>query len=262
MYRYFIEMAYNGTQYHGWQIQENAISVQSLVEDAASRLLKNSVNVVGAGRTDTGVHASYFTAHFDLEEPIVDTDFFVFKINRILPRDIVVFTIQLVDNQLHSRFSALSRTYNYFLTLHENPFKNHISFRSVYPLDFNLMNQASARLLHHSDFTSFSKLHTDVKTNNCKVEYAEWIQLAHNEWCYVIRADRFLRNMVRAIVGTLLDVGRKKISVDDFDRIIATKDRGAASSSAAPQALFLTDIVYPQGMGFTPMPYDSRLKTF
>lgn len=259
MFRYFLEMAYNGSQYHGWQIQDNAVTVQQVVEDAIGKLLRVQVSVVGAGRTDTGVHASYFTAHFDIEEQIGDARYFIFKINQILPRDIVIFSLQQVDNQLHSRFSAISRTYRYYLTLNKDPFNNQLSFRSVFEPDFDLMNQASKFLFSHVDFTSFSKLHTDVKTNNCSISKAEWVRLSASEWCYVITADRFLRNMVRAIVGTLLDVGRKKISVDDFNSIIEKKDRGAASSSAAPHALFLSDIEYPSGQGFTPLERDYRL---
>ena len=257
MYRYFIEMAYNGTSFHGWQVQPNAVSVQAVVDDALGKLLRSQVHVIGAGRTDTGVHASYFVAHFDTEIEIDNQDHFLYKINRILPRDVVVYSIQLVDPQLHSRFSAISRTYHYNLVLLKNPFKKELAYQPVYDLDFSLMNQAAQLLFDYTDFTSFSKLHTDVKTNNCQIMQAQWNQIADHEWQFVIQADRFLRNMVRAIVGTLMDVGRGKISVADFKKVIELKHRGEAGSSAPAQALFLVDIVYPEGCGFEPMPQQS-----
>lgn len=253
MHRYFIEMAYNGTPFHGWQVQPNAVSVQAVVDDALSKLLRIPVHVVGAGRTDTGVHASYFVAHFDISIEIDNPAHFLYKVNRILPRDVVVYSIQEVDQELHSRFSAISRTYHYNLVLLKNPFKQETAYLPVYNLDFDLMNQAAQLLFDYTDFTSFSKLHTDVKTNNCTVMLAHWHQIGDHEWQFVIRADRFLRNMVRAIVGTLLDVGRGKITLEDFKKVIEEKNRGGAGSSAPAHALFLVDIAYPEGAGFVPM---------
>ncbi len=262
MFRYFMEMAYNGANYHGWQVQNNAITVQEAVNGAISTLLKEDVNVVGAGRTDTGVHSSYFVAHFDVSAQITDFNHFIFKLNRILPNDVLIYNIQEVDNELHSRFSALSRTYHYDITLRKEPFRSGVAHRSVYDLDFDAMNKASLKLFDYQDFTSFSKLHTDVKTNNCKIMKAEWVQLSEYEWRYIIKADRFLRNMVRAIVGTLLDVGRNKIDINQFVNIIEGKNRCAAGSSAPPQALSLVDIEYPQGGGFKPLSHELRLRSF
>ncbi len=251
MYRYFIEMAYDGTNYHGWQIQPNAASVQQEINNALLKLFRQpEVYVVGAGRTDTGVHADYFVAHFDLAEPIDDVPRALFKFNAILPADISVYSLQLVDDKLHSRFSALSRTYHYRITTHKNPMTRLYSFRPFFPLDFERMNQAAESMLHYTDFTSFSRLHTQVKTNDCNVTCAHWIATGDDTWCFEIRANRFLRNMVRATVGTLFDVGRGKISVDDFRHIIEAKDRALASASAAPQGLSLVDIAYPEGRGF------------
>lgn len=260
MPRYFLEMAYNGSAFHGWQVQPNAVTVQAVVDDALGKLLRTDVHVVGAGRTDTGVHASYFVAHFDTHFAIGDADHFLYKVNRILPRDVVVFTIQEVDPLLHSRFSATSRTYHYNLILQKDPFLKDTAYLPVYDLDFNRMNQAAMLLFDFTDFTSFSKLHTDVKTNNCQIMQAQWMAIDDYRWQFVVQADRFLRNMVRAMVGTLMDVGRGKISVSDFREIITLKHRGEAGSSAPAHALFLVDIEYPQGAGFKPMARQSAFR--
>ncbi len=244
--RYFLELAYKGTRYHGWQVQPNAVTIQEILNDALNKAIRNDdIHIVGAGRTDTGVHASYFVAHIDVRNRIDDTLKFVNKLNRILPDDIVVYSAKEIDNDTHSRFSATERTYHYYLQTDRNPFHLDLVYRHSSILDFKKMNKAATVLLEYADFTSFSKLHTDVKTNNCKVSYAIWIPKKES-WVFTITADRFLRNMVRAIVGTLLNVGRGKMTVDDFRRIIEAKDRGAAGTSAPPHGLFLTDIVYPE----------------
>lgn len=244
MYRYFIQLAYNGTRYHGWQIQPNANTVQEELNKAISLLLREEVNVVGAGRTDTGVHASFFIAHFELKKALKDTTRFCFKLNSFLPNDIRIDKIYQVKNDMHARFSAVSRTYHYYISNKKEPFNN--EFTSIIPFQLHIekMNEASKVLFDYSDFTSFSKLHTDVKTNDCKIMEAEW-RLEDGRIVFEIKADRFLRNMVRAIVGTLLKVGQDKLTIDEFRTIIEKKDRGVAGASAKAKGLFLTHIEYP-----------------
>ncbi len=243
--RYFLQLSYKGTNYHGWQIQPNAISVQEVIENALTTILREKIAVVGAGRTDSGVHASYFVLHFDFPDSEIDTQKLVHKLNSFLSPDIAVQKIWKVDNETHARFSALSRTYKYFISTKKNPFKTEITYKYLLPLDISKMNKAVKVLFDFEDFTSFSRLHTDVKTNNCKIYLAEWKE-ENNQLVFTIKADRFLRNMVRAIVGTLLEVGQGKLSVDDFRKIIESKDRGAAGASAPAQGLFLVDIEYPE----------------
>ena len=243
--RYFLELAYRGTKYHGWQVQPNAVTVQEILDDALNKAIRNQdIHIVGAGRTDTGVHASYFVAHIDVLNRIDDTIQFVNKLNRILPNDIVVYSAKEVNDDTHSRFSAIERTYHYYLQTGRNPFFLDLALQLSSTPNFEKMNKAAQVLLEYTDFTSFSKLHSDVKTNNCKVTYAQWTQ-KKDRWVFTITADRFLRNMVRAIVGTLFDVGRGKMSIDDFREVVKAKNRGAAGASALPQGLFLADIVYP-----------------
>lgn len=254
MPRYFIEMTYDGTAYHGWQVQPNAVSVQEKMNDALLKLFRDpEVYIVGAGRTDTGVHSEYFVAHFDVKEEIADIDHALFKFNAILPPDVAVHSLQRVDDKLHARFSATSRTYFYRVSLRKDPMMRHMSFRPIFPLDFDQMNAAAALLLQYTDFTSFSRLHTDTKTNDCFVSKAVWRQVDKDNWIFEIKANRFLRNMVRAVVGTLFDVGRGKMTIDAFRAIIEAKDRCRAGSSAAPQGLSLVDIEYPAGHGFVPV---------
>lgn len=253
MYRYFIEMSYDGTAYHGWQVQPNATSVQQTFDDAMCKALRRNVYIIGAGRTDTGVHARYYVAHFETDDVVEDLDFLKYKLNVILPPDISVKSIQPVDKTLHSRFSAISRVYKYNISLSKDPFARAYSYKPNFELDFEKMNQAAELLLHYTDFTSFSRLHTDTKTNDCNVTLAVWQKISDNDWVFTIAANRFLRNMVRAIVGTLMDVGRNKISIDDFVRIIEQKDRCKAGSSAPGHALALVDIEYPKGFGFVPI---------
>ncbi|WP_346861108.1 tRNA pseudouridine(38-40) synthase TruA [uncultured Draconibacterium sp.] len=243
--RYFLQLSYKGTNYHGWQIQPNAISVQEVMEDALSKILREKIAVVGAGRTDTGVHASYFILHFDAENKVPENLDLVYKLNSFLPSDIAVQKVWPVNQELHARFSATSRTYHYFISRQKNPFTTKISYTYLKPLDIDKMNEAAQLLFNYEDFTSFSRLHTDVKTNNCKIMQAEWRD-EENQLVFVIKADRFLRNMVRAIVGTLLEVGKGKLSINEFCQIIENKDRGLAGASAPAQGLFLVDIGYPE----------------
>ncbi len=245
MQRYFIYLAYDGTNYHGWQIQPNGISVQECLMKALSTFLKREVEVVGAGRTDAGVHASLMVAHFDNEEnldPIIITE----KLNRLLPPDISVFQIRKVKPEVHARFDALSRTYQYYITNVKSPFNRHLKYRIYGNLNFEAMNKAAHTLFDYTDFTSFSKLHTDVKTNNCRIIQAEWTQESKNDWVFTITADRFLRNMVRAIVGTLIEVGKGKLTIEEFKKIIESKDRGKAGSSVPGHALFLVNVEYSE----------------
>ncbi len=244
MYRYFIELAYNGSGYNGWQIQPNAPSVQGDINKALSLLLKQEINVTGAGRTDTGVHASFFVAHFDSETAILHTQALIDKLNRFLGKNIAIKDIYAVAPDAHARFSAISRTYKYYINKTKNPFSYPFAYRP-HPLpDIRLMNKACELLLRYEDFTSFSKLHTDVKTNICHLMEAYWEE-TDEQLVFTIKADRFLRNMVRAIVGTLLDVGQERITLEQFQKIIESKDRCKAGTSVPGNALFLCNIEYP-----------------
>ncbi len=245
MNRYFIYLSFNGKNYCGWQIQPNGISVQQCLEEALSILLQEKIGVTGAGRTDSGVHARLMVAHFEAEHDIQDLSLLVDKLNKILPADIAVQQVKAVRPDAHARFDALSRTYKYYLTDKKDPFRQDFVYKVSKQLDFEAMNRAAEMLLQVTDFTSFSKLHTDVKTNNCCVSYARWEPLG-DIWAFTITADRFLRNMVRAIVGTLLEVGRGKLSLEGFREVIELKDRGKAGTSVPGHALFLVDIVYPE----------------
>lgn len=246
--RYFIYLSYDGSNYHGWQVQPNGDSIQARLSGALSLLLGTSTEVIGAGRTDAGVHARLMVAHFDClpDARMADAAQIAHKLNRMLPPDIAIHHIRAVCPDAHARFSAIQRTYQYHLSTRKDPFLRHYTYRFPQPLDFDLMNTAAERLKQYTDFTSFSKLHTDVKTNICHVSHARWEPAGGGEWVFTISADRFLRNMVRAVVGTLLDVGRGAISVDQFCAIIERKDRCAAGTSVPGNALFLTDIRYPE----------------
>lgn len=244
MHRYFIYLAYDGTNYHGWQIQPNGNSVQETLMRALSTFLRKEIEVVGAGRTDAGVHARLMIAHFDFEEALevaTVTD----KLNRLLPPDIAVYEVKEVKADAHARFDATYRTYKYYITTRKDPFNRGLKWRIFQPLDFEAMNRAASTLFDYTDFTSFSKLHTDAKTNNCRIMHAEWTQEGEYEWVFTIQADRFLRNMVRAVVGTLVEVGRGKMDVEGFRRVIEQKDRCSAGSSVPGHALFLVDVGYP-----------------
>lgn len=242
--RYFLQCSYKGTNYHGWQIQPNAISVQEVFENALSGILREKIDVVGAGRTDTGVHASYFMFHFNVQNAI-PTDFdLVYKLNSFLPADVAVQQIWPVSEEAHARFSAISRTYKYYISTKKDPFQIETSYIFLKPLDIEKMNEASKILFEFDDFTSFSRLHTDVKTNHCRIMQAEW-KTENAQLVFTIKADRFLRNMVRAIVGTLFEIGIGKLTPVEFREIIVKKDRSAAGASAPAHGLFLVDIEYP-----------------
>ncbi len=245
-HRYFIHLAYNGADFHGWQVQDNAPTVQEAVNKALSTLLNVEINVVGCGRTDTGVHASDFYAHFDLDTELIleERESLVFKLNRYLPIAIVIFNLFSVKEDANTRFDAISRTYKYHLCRRKDPFYDEFSYFVYGDLDVNLMNEAAIVMMSFTDFTSFSKLHTQTKTNNCKITEAKWEEDGH-KLIFTIKADRFLRNMVRSIVGTLLDVGRHKISIEEFKTIIASKNRSDAGYSVPAKALFLDKVDYP-----------------
>lgn len=242
MTRYFIELAYNGSNFHGWQIQPNAQTVQETINNALSTILRDNINAIGAGRTDTGVHASFFVAHFETE-CILDCNALTDKLNRFLKQDIAIKKIYPVHSNMHARFSAKKRTYHYFINKIKNPFNNQLASTINYTLNTQLMNKACMLLFNYTDFTSFSKLHTNTKTNNCILYKAKWRE-TNDQYIFEITADRFLRNMVRAIVGTMLEIGQKKITTEQFCEIIEAKDRSKAKKSAEPQGLFLSGIEY------------------
>ncbi|MDE6403324.1 MAG: tRNA pseudouridine(38-40) synthase TruA [Muribaculaceae bacterium] len=240
---YFMQLSYRGAPYHGWQSQPNAVSVQSVLEDALGKVLRHPTPIVGAGRTDAGVNASMMLAHFDAA-PDVDKQALVRGVNSIVGKDIAVSAIHDVPEGAHARFDATSRTYHYHAVTEKNPFLYPTVWKAPATLDFDLMNRAAELLMQVDDFTSFAKLHTDAKTNICRVTHACWEPWGPGRYCFVITADRFLRNMVRAVVGTLVDVGRHKIDVAGFERIIACKDRCAAGTSMPAEALFLHRVTY------------------
>ncbi|MDR1591870.1 MAG: tRNA pseudouridine(38-40) synthase TruA [Prevotellaceae bacterium] len=242
--RYFIYLSYFGARYCGWQKQPDLLAVQQVVSDVLSIVLRKEITAVGAGRTDAGVHAKMMVAHFDMLTPPDNLPKFVARLNRFLPQDIAINKIVRVTNMAHARFSALSRRYEYLVTLQKNPFLTPLAHRVTQPLNIEQMNCAAAKLMQYSDFTSFSKLHTDVKHNRCVIKRAEWTE-RDGVWVFTIEADRFLRNMVRAIVGTLLDVGTGKRSVEDFCEIIEAKDRCRAGMSAPACGLYLVHVDYP-----------------
>lgn len=244
MNRYFIYLGYNGKNYCGWQIQPNGRAVQQCVEEALTTILRRRVAVTGAGRTDAGVHARLMVAHFDWNEPIADLHFLVEKLNRLLPKDIAVYRIVPVRSDAHARFDATSRTYKYYITTCKDPFNYDFAYKVHGNIDFEEMNRACPVLFEYVDFTSFSKLHTDVKTNNCRIMKAGW-EREGDVWVFTVQADRFLRNMVRAIVGTLLEVGRGKLTVEGLRQVIEVKDRCQAGTSVPGHALFLVDVAYP-----------------
>lgn len=249
--RYFMTLSYRGTNYHGWQFQSNALTVQEEVEKALSALLRIPTAVVGAGRTDTGVHALKYVAHFDTEQSIDELESFLYHLNLLLPRDIAAKAINPVRSDAHARFDAIEREYSYFISREKDPFGRETSWQYYVALDVEAMNEAADWLLQFDDFTSFAKLNSGNKTNICSVTHASWIE-KDNRMIFKIKANRFLRNMVRAITGTLVDVGRGKISPDDFRDIIAARDLSLSGSSAPAQGLFLSDIRYPEDIWINP----------
>lgn len=251
--RFFIRLAFDGTNYHGWQSQPSAISVQQTIEQALGVLFRRCMPIVGAGRTDAGVHARLMVAHFDVDDNsdlaqsplLLNLDQLAYRLNHLLPRDISIYNIERVPNELHARFSATARTYHYYLHTERNPFLRHYSCEMHYPLDFEQMNRAAKLLLDESDFASFCKSHTDVATTLCHVTEARWSKVGPSAYCFTITANRFLRNMVRAVVGTLIEVGRGRVSIEQFSNIIKSHQRTQAGESMPANALFLENIEYP-----------------
>jgi len=240
--RYFLQIAYNGTNYHGWQVQNNAITVQEVLNKALATYLRMpSIETTGCGRTDAGVHASDFYVQFEAPS---EPENLIYRLNKLLPPDIAAYQCIPVADSAHTRFDATSRTYEYHFHTRKDPFKTNQSAYFPFPLDVPAMQAAAQILLEYQDFTSFSKLHTDVKTNNCKIKEASWRTNGHS-LCFTITADRFLRNMVRAIVGTLLDIGKGKLPVEAMHTIIQQKDRAAAGTSVEACGLYLTKVTYP-----------------
>lgn len=242
--RYFVELQYDGRAYCGWQRQREQPSVQQTIEQALTTLLREPTEIVGAGRTDTGVHAAYYVAHFDTPRAIRDPEQFRYKLNRILPPDIALHSIIAVDERAHARYSAVEREYRYYIEQRKNPFTRSHLWHYAVALDIEQMNRAAAVLVEERDFTSFAKLHADNKTNICRVTKAEWRMQPDGVLCFTIRADRFLRNMVRAIVGTLVDVGRGRYTVEEFAAIVRSRDLSRSSGSAPADGLYLYDVRY------------------
>ena len=245
--RYFFKLAYNGENYCGWQVQPNGIAVQEVLNNAVSLLLKEEINLTGAGRTDAGVHAREFYAHFDSERQFTEQERkqFIDKMNSFLSQDIVIYDFFPVKDNFHARFDAASRTYRYYIATNKMPFHTKFTHRVFHKLDIESMNKACEKLILYQDFTSFSKIHTQTKTNNCTVTQARWF-FENELLVFEITADRFLRNMVRSIVGTMLEVGRGKMSIEAFCEIIEHKDRSLAGVSVPAHALFLEKIVYSE----------------
>lgn len=241
--RYFIHLAYDGTNYHGWQIQPDANSVQEELQKALSVLIRREIEIVGAGRTDAGVHARRMVAHFDFDGPL-DCQQTAYRLGRMLPRDIAIYRIEPVADGMHARFSATRRTYHYYLHTERDPFCRQYSCELHYELDFQLMNEAGRILCTYDDFGAFCKSHSDVKTTLCHVTEARWILVDSSHWYFRISANRFLRNMVRAVVGTMIDVGRHRVTLDEFRKIVEGKQRTQAGESMPAHALFLEDVAY------------------
>ena len=248
MSRYFIYLSFDGTAYHGWQIQPNGISVQQVLQERLSTLLRGTIEVVGAGRTDAGVHAHLMVAHFDYDGEL-DGAQLAYKLNRMMPRDIAIHDVRKVADDLHARFSAVKRTYRYYIHTHRNPFHRFYSLEMPYQLDFEAMNEAARLLLNVKDFGSFCKAGADVKTTLCDLTKAEWIKMEEPGcWYFEIIANRFLRNMVRATVGTLIEIGRGKLTKEDLKRILSEKSRCAAGQSMPADGLYLVKIDYPNDL--------------
>ena len=243
--RYLLELSFNGTNYHGWQIQPNSITVQEVIEKALTVVLNQKIDVVGAGRTDAGVHATYFCLHFDYSSFIDDQKDFIFKLNSFLKSDIYIINLQIVSDDFHARFDALTRTYNYKLTTRKNPFLTNQAYYIRRDLDFDNMNLAALKLFNYTNFKCFSKSNTDVKTYNCSIKKAVWVY--HNDcWIFEISANRFLRNMVRAIVGTLIEIGEGKHDINYLDTVVKSENRGLAGYSVPAHGLYLVNIFYAE----------------
>ena len=241
--RYFIDLQYDGAAYFGWQRQLDTATVQGTIEAKLSMLRGVPTEIVGAGRTDTGVNASYYVAHFD-SDTAVDCTQLAYKLNKVLPHDIAIMRIYPVAEGMHARFDAREREYTYFLTPRKSPFRRYSAWHYTADLNIENMNAAAARLMEHEDFTTFAKLNSNNKTNICHISHAEWVVESDGTLRFTIRADRFLRNMVRAIVGTLVDVGRGRYTVEEFDALIRAKDLSKASAGAPACGLFLSNVKY------------------
>ncbi len=244
--RYFIEIAYQGTHYHGWQIQPNAHTVQAAIERVLSTILAQKIEIIASGRTDTGVHATQQFAHFDCEISLSQYTH-LHKMNLLLPRDIVVKAIYQVGGEAHARFDATQRAYTYYLSSQKNPFRQGLYTYDYKIYNYEIMNQAAAILLQYQDFQAFSKVKTEVKTFECTISEAKWVQEG-DFYVFHITANRFLRGMVRAIVGTLLEVGKGRLNLNDFEMVIRQKDRRKAGHAAPPEGLFLSRVVYPYNL--------------
>ena len=245
--RYFLELKYDGGAYCGWQRQPDMPTVQQTIEQALTKLLREPIEIVGAGRTDTGVNASYYVAHFDAPSEC-DIEQVRYKLNMMLPHDIAIIAITPVADGAHARFDAREREYTYYISTSKDPFRRHSAWLYYVPLDVEKMNEAARALLEYEDFTSFAKLNSNNKTNICRLMHAEWVWESDYVLRFRIRADRFLRNMVRSIVGTLVDVGRGRYSVEEFRQIVEAKDLSRSSAGAPAQGLFLSDVVYAEGV--------------
>lgn len=242
--RYFAELSYKGTSYCGWQRQPNARSVEQTIEEALTTLLREEIDIVGAGRTDTGVHAAFYVAHFDTSRPIDKPEDFVYHLNSLLPEDVAFRRIYPVSDDAHARFDATEREYRYYIQTHKDPFTKQTTWQLTTPLNLEAMNEAAKVLLATEDFTTFAKLGSNNTNNICHIFRAEWVEIECGMVVFIFRANRFLRNMVRAVVGTLVDVGRGKITPAEFAEIVASRDLSRSSSSAPASGLFLTDVKY------------------
>lgn len=242
--RYFFTIAYKGTNYHGWQKQPNAVGVQQKIEEVFSTILNQTIDILGSGRTDRGVHATAQVFHVDLSGNL-EAEQLLFKANKMLPHDVALKQVKRVEDEAHARFDAVSRAYQYHITTEKNPFAIDQAYIFTQKLDVNKMNLASEKLLNYQDFESFSRVKTDVYTFNCDIFEAFWKQ-EQDTLVFHIKANRFLRGMVRAIVGTMLEIGQNKISIKEFENIIKAKDRKSAGRAVPPEGLFLTEVNYPQ----------------
>ncbi|MDR5589593.1 tRNA pseudouridine(38-40) synthase TruA [Christiangramia sp. SM2212] len=244
--RYFIELSYFGKAYHGWQNQPDSISVQEMLEKNLSKVLRSSIEIVGAGRTDAGVHAKQMFAHFDTEE-ILDAELMKYKLNSMLPKDVAVHEIFQVIEEAHARFDATARSYEYHIVQEKNPFGKDSAWFLKHKLDVDKMNAAAEILKEYTNFKCFSKSRTDVRTYNCRIDEAIW-KKEEDRLVFHITADRFLRNMVRAVVGTLIEIGQNKYPVSHMHDVIKSEDRGEAGTSVPAKGLYLTRIVYPDNI--------------
>ena len=242
--RYFLDLSYLGARFHGWQVQPGVVTVQSTIEDALARLCRQPVAIVGAGRTDAGVNARRMVAHLDLPQAVEPSERFLHSLNALCGPDIAIHSMRPVADDAHARFDAIERSYRYFVHTAKDPFCGPLSWQAPPMLDFEAMNRAAQSLLGRRDFTSFSKLHTDVKTNICDLRSARWVQTDATHWYFEIVADRFLRNMVRAVVGTLIEVGRGRMTLEQFRAVVAGKSRSDAGESMPGNALFLENVEY------------------